>query len=106
MLQIWEMLCYIEMRETSHPVGKRARKVKDYDYEAVPMQIGFLYYLEWHNFPRRAYFFLILQGCFPLCAIYYFVYRELFLSAVPVSLFGLERDFIFVQSGYRHFRVK
>lgn len=73
---IWEMLC-CHSDEERHPrlVGQGQKKVKD--YEAVPMQIGFLYYPEFHHFPRRAYTFLILQGCFsPLCVIYHFVNRE------------------------------
>lgn len=70
-LIFWRRYVVITIRESIPPGGTQARKVKD--YEAVPMQIGFLYYPECHHFPRRAYPFLILQGCFFLCVIYHFV---------------------------------
>lgn len=45
----------IAMEVEKHPLlrgGTGARKVTDYD--AAPMQIGFLYYPQFHHFPRRA----------------------------------------------------
>lgn len=85
------------------------------DYEAVPMQIGFLHYPEIHHSPRRAYTFLILRGCFfssvlsatlsrgSVCLILVVCFAPLLSAVTP---FGLERDFVLVQCGYLHLIVK
>lgn len=84
-----------------------AKKVKD--YKAVLMQIGLLYYPEPPHFPRRSYTFLILQGCFPPSVLSAILARGsvcliLIVCVTPllytITLFGLERGFVLVQSGY------
>lgn len=59
------MLCMDEENITSSL--KRAKKVKDYDDEVVLMQIGLLYYPEWHHFPRRVFFPNLSRLYFPSC---------------------------------------
>lgn len=50
--------CHSDEDKVSPPRGAGARKVTD--YEAVPVQIGFVYYPEFHHFQTRAYTLLIL----------------------------------------------
>lgn len=57
----WMFVRSLEWGKASPPSGKGAKR---WGIMMLPMQIGFLYYPEFHHLPRRAYTFLILQGCF------------------------------------------
>lgn len=98
-LIFWKCTVVIAMREASPPVGIEAKKVED--YEAVPMQIGFVCYSAFRQesktllFSSEAVFSpssaIVSRGS--LCLILVVCVIPLVSAVTP---FGLERDSVSV----------